>query len=196
MHIFPNGKKYIGITSTDVKTRWGKNGYKYRKQLVGRAIKKYGWDNVEHVVIAKDLSEEVAKIGEEFLIYQFDTTNPDFGYNITDGGECAIGYKHTEDAKARMSKNRSGEKNYFYGQTMEDWQREKISKTKKDKGDSVGETNPSAKLTESDVKYIKANYKFRDKNFSAVALGKKFNVTPSAITHVVNGITWTHVGDE
>ena len=41
-HIFPNDKIYIGITCNSPKTRWGNQGYGYKNQLVGRAIKKYG----------------------------------------------------------------------------------------------------------------------------------------------------------
>ena len=39
MHIFPNGKRYIGITSRKPTERWH-NGKGYKKQFVYKAIKK------------------------------------------------------------------------------------------------------------------------------------------------------------
>ena len=55
MHISPSNKRYIGITSTKIEERWrnGK-GYKHNKHFTN-AINKYGWDNFEHIIIAKDL---------------------------------------------------------------------------------------------------------------------------------------------
>jgi group I intron endonuclease len=37
--------------------------------------------------------------------------------NLTDGGEGAFGYKHTDEIKKLMSINRTGEKNGFYNKT-------------------------------------------------------------------------------
>ena len=59
-----NNKAYIGITSRRLSERWGNNGRGYRKEqpIFHRAIKKYGWDNFEHVIWADELSEEGANI--------------------------------------------------------------------------------------------------------------------------------------
>ena len=70
-HIFPNDKIYIGITCNSPKTRWGNQGYGYKNQLVGRAIKKYGWNNIEHIIIRKGLTKEEAKIAERKLIKKY-----------------------------------------------------------------------------------------------------------------------------
>ena len=40
-----------------------------------------------------------------------------------------------------------------------------------------GEKNVQAKLNEEQVKFIRKNYKPRDKNFGAIPLAKKFNVS-------------------
>ena len=56
-----NGKKYVGITSNPVKKRW-RNGYGYSENLpIGRAIRKYGWENFDHEIIADNLDEDDAK---------------------------------------------------------------------------------------------------------------------------------------
>ena len=60
MHRFPNGKVYIGITKQTVEERW-RNGEGYKTQLVHRAIEKYGWGNIEHIVLASCLSKKDAE---------------------------------------------------------------------------------------------------------------------------------------
>ena len=85
MHISPSNKKYIGITSTNVNQRW-KNGKGYKDQMFYKAIEKYGWNNIEHIIIAKGLDEETAKWLEIELIREWDTTNRDKGYTISIGG--------------------------------------------------------------------------------------------------------------
>lgn len=86
MHITPNGKKYIGITGRDTETRWKNgNGY-YNHKYFFNAIKKYGWKNIEHTVIFKNLTEEEAKEKEIQLIEKYQTTNRKYGYNLTNGG--------------------------------------------------------------------------------------------------------------
>ena len=59
----------------------------------------------------------------------------------------------------------------------------------------IGYENFCAKLTIDDVKYIRKNYKLRDKDWGARALAKKFNVSESTITNVVKGRTYRNVID-
>lgn len=90
-HTFPNNKIYIGITSFNVLKRWKKDGHGYQDQgIIGRAIKKYGWDNIQHEILFENLSEKEAKEKEQELIefyhsYYLDPLGP--GYNMTRGGE-------------------------------------------------------------------------------------------------------------
>ena len=59
MHISPSNKKYIGITKQKVNKRW-KNGNGYKtQQYFYRAIEKYGWDNFQHIIIAKGLTKDI-----------------------------------------------------------------------------------------------------------------------------------------
>ena len=60
-HIFPNNKSYIGITSQKPEYRWGAKGENYNSQpLMASAIKKYGWDNIKHLILFTDLTAEEA----------------------------------------------------------------------------------------------------------------------------------------
>lgn len=73
-----NGKSYIGITSQTPEERWGINGSRYlRTNKRGRyhqpkfayAIKKYGWDNFDHVILKNNLiKDEACKTEQEFIL--------------------------------------------------------------------------------------------------------------------------------
>ena len=118
-HIFPNGKRYIGVTRTSVNKRWGYQGYNYKTQVVGRAIQKYGWDNIEHDIFCVCETKDEAEKVERFLVAHFDTTNPERGYNVLPGGDVAVndatpemrhklgngsrGRKHTDEEKQKIS---------------------------------------------------------------------------------------------
>lgn len=115
MHVSPSDKRYIGITSQKPERRW-KNGIGYKSnEHFYRAIEKYGWDNFQHIIIAKGLTKEEAEWLEIELIREWGTTNFKKGYNKSKGGESNKGYKHTEEWKIEHGKKVSGENNWLYG---------------------------------------------------------------------------------
>ena len=102
IHLFPNGKRYIGLTGRNPKQRW-KRGRNYRNNpYMTRAVNKYGWDNISHLIVKNGLSKEEAESLEIELIKKYNSTNPSRGYNISNGGEC-IG-KHSESTKQKISR--------------------------------------------------------------------------------------------
>lgn len=106
-----NGKKYIGITCQNPKSRWGKNGHGYIKQsYFYNAIQKYGWDNFEHEILLENINYENACQMEKELIKKYNTNNRDFGYNRALGGDVNYGYTFTmsEETKEKMSKSKKG----------------------------------------------------------------------------------------
>ena len=69
-----NNKKYIGITKQRPQDRWRENGKGYQGQTkFWNAIKKYGWDNFEHIILFTNLTLEEANYKEKELIDYFDT---------------------------------------------------------------------------------------------------------------------------
>lgn len=113
-HKSPSNKFYFGITSLKLNDRWHSNGNGYKnQQLFYRAIQKYGWNNFEHIIIAKNLTQEQAHQMEKDLIFMFNSTNPVYGYNITQGGEGMLGYTHTKSAKRKISKSSKKRKSYL-----------------------------------------------------------------------------------
>lgn len=86
LHKSPSGKVYIGITKRPVEWRWGKGGCSYYCNThFWNAIRKYGWDNFEHRILAEGLDKDSAVRLESCLIHQFKATNPEFGYNHVAG---------------------------------------------------------------------------------------------------------------
>lgn len=86
-HIFPNGKKYVGLTKQDPAVRWGKEGKGYKGQpFLYNAIYKYGWNNIEHRILFTNLTKEEAEEKEKEFISKWKTTNSAYGYNILNGG--------------------------------------------------------------------------------------------------------------
>lgn len=102
VHIFPNGKKYVGITSRNTKYRW-RNGNGYKGQpIVWNAIQKYGWHNIEHNILYKNLTEEEAINIEIQLIEDWNTINPMYGYNASKGGDLGLlGLHHSNEVKEK-----------------------------------------------------------------------------------------------
>lgn len=89
-HIFPNGKSYIGQCRGETiidagRHRWMK-GEGYKGQKVYNAIKKYGWDNIQHEILVVAYSQEEANEKEIYYIEKYDTTNDSKGYNVSKGG--------------------------------------------------------------------------------------------------------------
>ena len=101
MHIAPSGKRYIGITMRDPARRWGYGcNYKSNEHFYN-AIKKYGWDKIIHLVLFEGLTKEDACEKEQFLIHQYKTHDPRYGYNLTKGGEH---YEFTDETIKKLHK--------------------------------------------------------------------------------------------
>ena len=87
MHISPDGKRYIGQCK-DINRRWQKGGLGYNNNdYFWNDIQKYGWDNFEHLVIHSQLSKQEALHLESELIHQYQTIDPNKGYNNLTGGK-------------------------------------------------------------------------------------------------------------
>lgn len=88
-HTSPNGKSYIGITSQTTTERWGLNGSRYLKgnTRFANAIRKYGWENFSHDILASGMSKKEAITMERSLIATLRTQDKRFGFNLTAGGD-------------------------------------------------------------------------------------------------------------
>lgn len=142
IHTFPNGKVYVGITCTAPERRWRADGSGYRKQpVIYHAIKKYGWENVNHEIIASNLTKDEACKFEMLLIDKLKSNQHEFGYNVDNGGQTSG--SHSPETLEKMRKSMLGEKNHNYGKDFSKETREKLSLSHK--GKKTGADNPAAK---------------------------------------------------
>lgn len=147
-HTTPSGKVYIGLTGKQPKERWD-SGHGYRNNPhFWNAIKLYGWNNIKHEILYTNLTKEEAGKIERQLIAEYDSRNPDKGYNELEGGTFGYTFSHTEETKKKisesssqrwsdetqhtlMSERMSGKNNPFYGKTHSDEVRKIISEKNK-----------------------------------------------------------------
>lgn len=165
VHTSPSGKKYVGVTSQNPpEKRWGRYGQRYliknqkgeyNHPFMAHALLKYpNWDEWKHEILLMNETEEYVKRAEKCLIKSYKSNNPQFGYNLTLGGDGTSGYHISEEHKEklrtmRLGKNLSDEtkkkmseslkgkfkgKNHpMYGTHRTDEQRQKTSDTLKEK---------------------------------------------------------------
>ena len=133
LHRCPNGKCYVGMTSQKVSIRWGTQGQKYKNNKnFYPDIEKYGWDNIEHIILEENLSKEDACESEKYNIKKYNCIYPN-GYNLSIGGDLpSLGLKRSEETKEKLRVINTGKKlseetkkkiglrskgknNYFYG---------------------------------------------------------------------------------
>lgn len=104
IHKTPNGKVYIGQTKKAPHDRWKANGLGYTCHEHGffwKAIRKYGWENIKHEILAEGLSKEDADRLEKFFIALYQSDQREYGYNATSGGTS--GYVYSEQSKRNIS---------------------------------------------------------------------------------------------
>ena len=102
---YDHDKYYVGITSLKPEQRWRK-GEGYKKQpYFHKAIKKYGWNNIQHEIVVEHLTKEEACNMEKSLILKLSSSNQTYGYNLSLGGEFGrFGVKLSDEIKEKISK--------------------------------------------------------------------------------------------
>lgn len=128
MHKFPNGKVYIGVTRQELSRRW-RDGKGYQGQPVFDAIVKYGWDNIEHVILECGLTKEQAEEAEKAYIKKYDSLSHANGYNIETGGYLTEFV--SEETRQKISRSKkgkySGKNHWHYGQHWSEDVKRKLS---------------------------------------------------------------------
>ena len=79
------------MTITPLSQRKARHKYTALNQqedfYLSRAIRKYGWDNFEWEMIDEHEDVNVLKQLERLHISRYESNDPFWGYNITDGGD-------------------------------------------------------------------------------------------------------------
>lgn len=138
-----NGKMYIGITGQTAERRWRNQGKGYKKCVAFyRAIEKYGWDNFTHEILFEGLSKEEAEELERKLIKENKSNNPEYGYNIANGGNvAAISDETKEKISKTLKKNYKKENHHNYGKHYDEEFKKKLSEAHK--GIQAGKLHPN-----------------------------------------------------
>lgn len=105
-HIAPNGKMYIGITRRKPELRWKKGSGYLNNNHFYNAIKKYGWNNIKHIVVYDNLTQKEAEEKEVELIAKYKTNNRLYGYNNDNGGKTKG--VHSEATRRKLSLSHLG----------------------------------------------------------------------------------------
>ena len=125
-----NRKVYIGQTMQDVKIRFASgHGYKNNKHF-NSAIKKYGWDNFSHEILLENLSADEATLYEGKFITEFRSSDRNFGYNKSSGGEQP---SLNEETKKKYAERLRKMAELRKGTPMSEEQKIKISNSRKGK---------------------------------------------------------------
>ena len=103
-----NGKVYVGKTTYELEFRL-KSHLSSRKQPFQFALRKYGLEGFEIAIVDYTDNESDLSMKEIEWIKKCDCRGPK-GYNMTDGGEGSRGYVASPEARAKISKARTGSK--------------------------------------------------------------------------------------
>lgn len=187
-HTTPDGKVYIGATGKNPKDRWN-YGYGYRNSNLYPAITKYGWDAIQHDIIANGLTEKQAYSLEEKLISEYDSTDPNKGYNVATGrGSTGViiseetreklvashlGKKnpHTEEWNQKIREGNSGKKKPHSGVPRSEECRKKIAKAHSKKVCQCDLALNVIRVFDS-IRLAEKETGIRNQNISACCLGK------------------------
>lgn len=97
-----NARQYVGITN-NVKKRMRSHRQGNGETKFARAIRKYGWNCFVVTEVACTKEWDFAKQIEKMLISEHNTLVD--GYNMTQGGDGTVGWKHTEESKKKIKES-------------------------------------------------------------------------------------------
>lgn len=162
-----NNKIYIG-QSVDINARFRhhKSELKHNKHINSHLQNSWNNHKPKDFVFSVLETCDCEQLNEKeiYWIKYYNSNNQEYGYNQTSGGAAVSEYKHTEEAKERMSK-------YWTGKM-------------------IGEDNPRSVLKESDVMEI---INMLCESINMVEISKHFNVTKSTINMIKRKEIWTHL---
>ena len=152
MHEFPNGKRYIGQTTTSLDKRFA-NGTGYKNQPdIAAAIAEFGWHSVKTYILYRDIPINELHRYETLCIDRWQTYVD--GLNSTRGNghvsdetrqklsdanrgkkrlPSMLGKKHTAETRQKMSDAKRGENNPNFGKTPSTETRQKLSDARRGK---------------------------------------------------------------
>ena len=86
----PSNKIYIGQTNRSLAKRANHGKGYIHSSYFYAAIQKYGFDNFQCEILKDNLTLDEANYWETYYIQLYNTTNRQYGYNISFGGKLII----------------------------------------------------------------------------------------------------------
>lgn len=182
-----NGKVYIGQTVRPLEIRMAEHA-RHNQTPFDRAIQKYSLDNFDVIVIDRANSVDELNLKEIFWIEFYNALGTN-GYNACEGGNNTKGYRHTEQAKIKMSNakkyNYIGEGNPFFGKHHSTESKKRISETRKG---IVFTPEWKQHISENSKQKVKVMNVDTGEIFNSIKEASiKYNIIPTHITRVCRG---------
>lgn len=114
-----NGKRYVGVTCRGYLNRFKEHiqdalsstNASDKTRIIYNAIRKYGPENFDVILLEDNISDEEAGDREKYYIDLYKTFYAyKIGYNMTRGGGGVVGYRHTDQSKQKISNKLKGHK--------------------------------------------------------------------------------------
>lgn len=123
-----NNKFYIG-SSINISKRIYEHFYTLKKGEhcnihLQRAYKKYTKYFIAFVM--EDAEKDILLEREQYWLDRLEASNPLIGYNISPSAIGTSGYKHTDEAKRKMSLSKSGSNHHNYGKELSEATKKRI----------------------------------------------------------------------
>lgn len=105
MHKFPNGMIYIG-QANNYKNRW-RDGKGYDQKVMKEAIEKYGWENIEHIILEDNVDEKDSDERENYYIGKYESYKNGVGYNTRYKNKVYPKHNYYEKHKIPIEKRKN-----------------------------------------------------------------------------------------
>jgi group I intron endonuclease len=212
--VSPSGKKYYGFAYNLHRRKYiHKRDSVVKKNIFYNAIKKYGFDSFIWNVIEtyknddKEYIKVILRKRERYWIEKDKTFNPEFGYNMTRGGDGGDTFSNKSDEdkekiKSKLRKSLIESKTPLYSKTFYEWWIEKYGKEiadkkleefKKTNSDShKGKSHPCSEETKEKIGKKLLGYKISEESRQN-RLGNK-NASGKRSDEAILNISKSHIG--
>jgi group I intron endonuclease len=197
-----NGMCYVGKAEKPFR-RWSQHvknalmGYGFRFHA---AIREHGLTAFTFCVLSQHPTEEEAFIAEVNAINLFSSFGSR-GYNDTMGGEGALGFKHSEETRRKLSESHKGKvmsvaiRNKIAksntGKIRSNEHKRHLSESNRGKHDYRGERHPRSKLT--DVAASEIRKLWLETTVTRQELCERFQITLGVLNPLLRGRTYRHL---
>ena len=182
-----NGKVYVGQTARPLEVRIAEHR-RHSNTPFDKAIKRHGVDNFVFEIIDRAETIEELNQKEKYWIEYYSSMGEN-GYNVCEGGDNTIGYRHREDSKQKMSLAKKtayvGNGNPFYGKHHSEESRKKMSATRTGR---VITDEWRKRISDGSVQKRKVRNIETGEIFNSIKeAAQKYSIVPTHITRVCRG---------